>query len=237
MKITLEARKTTWVPFIDSRARLDVEWRSRAEYTAYSVRAEHTWPVKTRYTFSGLETDAPIPSSQLVVMEHGVPVVITSSVVSAVKDRFQSEEIEDPFVVVTDKLASLTRSEPAQRQLARGLIERIWTETIQRMVKVENKTGKAVKLELTIVDRPADELVFTGSVPEPNVRRAPEYVFEVTLEVDAVSTLQLTFTQSKKESIRAPVPAPRRGAGDGDEAEIAQMPDFDDMLTESAAEE
>lgn len=243
MKITLEARKTTWVPFIDSTAKLDVEWKSRAEYNAYAIRKEHTWTVQTRYTFSGLQTDAPIPTSQLVLMEQGVPIVITSSVVSAVKNRFQSEEIEDPFVVITDKLARVTRSEPQRRQLARGLIERSWTETIARLVKIENKTGKQVSLELTVVDKPADELTFHSSQPEPSVSRPPEYVYQLELDVDAIHTLHLTFELAKRESIQAPVTRRNRADQLEDDVEFAQelvqgeFPEVSDSITESAVEE
>src|SRR5262245_14054429 len=109
MKLTLEPRKTTWVPFLDSTAQLRLEWRCRVEYRRHNVRDASHWKVRTRYTFSGLACEHPIPSSQLIIMEQGIPLAITQTVVSAVRDRFQSEETDDPFVVVSDKLAGLKK--------------------------------------------------------------------------------------------------------------------------------
>ena len=93
MKITLEPRKTTWVPFVNSKAKLNREWRCRIQYGPSNVRGTTTRTVHTRYTFSALSCNYPLPSSQLIIMEQGVPLVITQTVVSAVKDRFQSEEV------------------------------------------------------------------------------------------------------------------------------------------------
>ena len=242
MKITIEARKSTWVPFLDTKAQLEIKWRARATYRAHNIRSPHTWPVSSRYTFKNISAKDAIPTSQLIIMEDGVPLAITQTVVSGVKARLQTEDIEDPFVVITDNLANLTKSEPQQTKVAKGVIERTWTETIVRNVKIENKTGKKVSLQLKIVDHPADELVFESSTPDPSNKQPPEYNFELTLEPDAEQSLLLRFTLGRREKIEVPVQVVQRR-----QAELAQqanqmppMPaydDLDDELVEAVEEE
>ena len=55
MKITLEPRKTTWVPFIDSKAKLEIEWTAKIEYTSWSASQNSTHSVDMRYIFTGLD--------------------------------------------------------------------------------------------------------------------------------------------------------------------------------------
>lgn len=205
MKLTLEPRKTTWVPFVDSVAQLKVLWRCRVEYRPHNARDTLTWAVRTRYVLSGLRCDHSIPSSQLILMEQGIPLAITQTVASAVKDRFQSEEMDDPFVVIIDKLAGLKKSEPRENRLGKGLLERSWVETIERSLRIENKTGKPVSLSITVVDHPAEELEFASATPEPNRSAPPEYTFDLELAVDQEFTLKVALKQARKETIRVPV--------------------------------
>jgi hypothetical protein len=230
MKLTIEPRKTTWVSFVDSRAQLKVEWRMRAEYQSHNVRNPLTWPVKSRYTFSGIEGALALPSAQLILLEEGVPLAITQSVASAVKDRFQSEEVDDPFVAVTDRLASLRKSDLKQTKLAKGLIERTWTETIERSIHIENRTGKLVKLIFTLVDHPAEELEFVQADPAPERSTPPEYVFNLELAVDAIKLLKVTLRQRRSESIRTPVEPVAYGAG-ANRAQLANE-DMQELMEE-----
>lgn len=209
MKLTLEPRKTTWVPFIDSTAQLKVLWRCRVEYRPHNVRDTLTWTVRTRYVISGLRCDHSIPSSQLILMEQGIPLAITQTVVSAVKDRFQSEEMDDPFVVIIDKLAGLKKSEPSEKRLSKGLLERSWVDTIERSLRIENKTGKVVSLVLTVVDYPAEELEFVSSAPEPARSAPPEYTFDLELPVDQEISLKVLLKQARKETIHVPIEKPQ----------------------------
>ncbi len=210
MKISIEARRTTRVPFLDSQARLERSWKARAEYRTSNVHDELTWPVTTRYSFSGLECGFPIPSSQLIIMEDGVPLTTTATVVSALKDRFSSEAIDDPFVIISDKVAGLKKSDVTQRRLAKALIERSWREDIRRNIKLENKTGKAVQLELTVIDQPASELVFVEATPAPDRVQPPEVVFELALEPEAIVNVEILLRRDCRETIRAPI-AQQRG--------------------------
>jgi hypothetical protein len=213
MKLTLEPRKTTWVPFLDSRAQLKIEWKSRAEYGTYNaLSADNTWPAKTRYTFTGLAGEHPIPSAQLVLMERGIPLAISQTVVSAVKDKFQSEELDDPFLVIRDKLAGLKRSDRQEKQVTKGLIERTWKETIERSVRIENRTGRKVTLSLTVVDRPAESLSFVSAEPAPSLARAPEYTFELELMPDEERSLKIVLSCERVESIRSRVEKPKARA-------------------------
>ncbi len=214
MKITIEARKNTWVPFLDAKAKLKISWRARATYRAHNIRSAHTWPVSSRYTFEGISTKDSIPSSQLIMMEDGVPLAITQTVVSGVKGRLQTEDIEDPFVIITDNLANLSKSDLKRQRVAKGVIERTWTETIVRNLKIENKTGKKVSLKLTISDHPADDLVFEKSEPAPSAKAPPEYSFDIELEPDAERSLSLTFKLSCREKIEIPVQVVQRLPGE-----------------------
>jgi hypothetical protein len=205
MKLTLEPRKTTWVSFLDSTAQLKMEWKCRAEYRAHNVRDTLTWQTFTRYTFTGLKAEHAMPSSQLIMMEQGIPLAITQSVVSAVKDRFQSELIQDPFVVITDKLASLKKKDMIEKRLAKGLVERSWVEVIERSLRVENRTGKPLTLALTVVDHAAEEVEFVSSEPAPALVQKPEVTFEVRLAPDQEQTVRVTLTLGRHESIRTPI--------------------------------
>ena len=107
MKITLEPRKTTWVPFIDTDATLEIHWTARIEYTPHAAHQDASHAVDMRYSFSGMQGAQFIPSSQLIIKESGIPLTITESVVSPIKDRFKSERVADPFVEISDKVASI----------------------------------------------------------------------------------------------------------------------------------
>jgi hypothetical protein len=137
-------------------------------------------------------------------MENGIPLTVAQTVVSAVKDRFQSEEVDDPFVVITDRVARLDKSEPKEKQLAKGLFERTWTETLERSLRIENRTGKTLRLALTVVDDPADELTFVSAEPAPVRRAPPEYGFDVELAPDAEGTIKVVLAHKKSETIKAP---------------------------------
>ena len=232
MKITLEPRKTTWVPFIDSKARLTIHWTAKIEYTTYSAHLDTSHEVMMRYGFSGLEGAGFIPSSQVIIKENGIPLTITESVVSPVNDRFSSERVQDPFVEVTDKLASIKKSKVTSRQLSRRMIERSWSEKITRSIKIENKTGRQVSLALTVVDRPAEELVFVSSTPAPDRTEQPEYIYAVTLEPDAVQVIKVELKLKSVEKLELPPeqagpppkPRPRRqGAEQQQQPNVPQM--------------
>lgn len=210
MKISIDSRRSTWVPFIDTHADLTISWRSRAEYSMHNIFQAQRWTVHTRYLFSGLSTEHAIPSSQLIIKENGIPLTITQSVASALKDRFQSEEIEDPFVEITDKLADVSKTEEQQKELTPGLIELSWTETITRQLKLENKTGKKVLLAFTVVDNPAESLVFIRSEPSPESKEAPEYHFSIPLAIDEEKSMQVILQINRKKSIQAPVEKPKQ---------------------------
>lgn len=227
MKLTLEPRKTTWVPFIDSTAQLKVLWRCCVEYRPLNVRDTLTWTVRTRHVISGLRCDHSIPSSQLILMEQGILLAITQTVASAVKDRFQPEEMDDPFVVILDKLAGLKKSEPSEKRLCEGLLERSWVDTIERSLRIENKTGKVVSLVLTVVDHPAEELEFVSSTPEPARSAPPGYTFDLELPIDQEISLKVTLKQARKETIHVPIekpPTPARPAAQAMQRNVVFSP-------------
>ena len=204
MKITLEPRKTTWVPFIDSTAKLEIEWTAKINYTGWSAHQNTTHSVDMRYIFTKLDGAQFIPSSQLIIKEEGIPLAITETVVSPVKDRFRSEKISDPFVEVNDKLASIEKSKVKSKQLSKRMIERSWTETINRSIRIENKTGKQVLLNLMVVDNPAEELIFISSTPEPTKKEPPEYIYDVKLAPDAIVTIKIELKLKKLEKLELP---------------------------------
>lgn len=204
MKITLEPRKTTWVPFLDCKAKVEMEWTARIEYSEWSVRQNSTHPVNMRYVFHIPGGNKFIPSSQLVIKEQGVPLAITQTVVTPVKDRFKSEKMVDPFVEINDRVAGIEKTKVTSRQLSKRMIERSWTETIERAIKVENKTGKTVKLSLTLTDQPASELTFSGSTPSPFSKEPPEYLFNLEMQKEEIHTIRVTFKLNKVEKIELP---------------------------------
>jgi hypothetical protein len=204
MKITLEPRKTTWVPFIDSEAKLEIEWTAKIEYTSWSASQNSTHNVDMRYIFTNLDGAQFIPSSQLIIKEEGIPLAITETVVSPVKDRFRSERLSDPFIEINDRLASIEKSKVATKKLSKRMIERKWTETINRSIKIENKTGKNVLLKLTVVDQPAEELIFVTSTPEATKKEPPEYFYDVELARDAIQTIKIELTHKKLEKLELP---------------------------------
>ena len=110
----------------------------------------------------------------------------------------------DPFVVLTDRLAGVTRGDGQEHRPARGLLERSWVETIERSLRVENKTGKAVSLALTVVDHPAAELSFERSEPAPTTANAPEYRYDLAIAPDQELTVKIVLRAARKESIRLP---------------------------------
>ncbi len=204
MKITLEPGKTTWVPFIESNAKVKISWTCKIEYTAYSIYNNNMHTANLRYVFSDLKGAQFIPSSQLIIKEEGIPLSITETVASPVKNKFKSEKIDDPFIEINDKIATIEKSKVISRTLSKRMIERAWTEKINRSVKIENKTGKKVLLKLSIVDKPAEELIFTSSEPAPSSKEPPEYYFDIELNEDDIKVIKLELKFKKLEKLELP---------------------------------
>jgi len=204
MKITLEPGKTTWVPFIETNAKVKIEWTCKIEYTVYSIHKNNKHTANLRYVFSDLNGAQFIPSSQLIIKEEGIPLTITETVASPAKNKFKSEKTNDPFVEINDKIATIEKSRVISKALSKRMIERTWTEKISRSVKIENKTGKKVLLKLTIVDKPAEELIFTSSEPEPEAKEPPEYYFAIKLNEDEIKVIKLELKFRKLEKLELP---------------------------------
>jgi hypothetical protein len=237
MKITLEPRKTTWVPFVDCNAKLEIEWTVRIAYNKAMARENTSHSAFMRYIFNDLEGAQFVPSSQLIIKENGIPLVITQSVASPVKDRFRSERIVDPFVEIGDRVAQIEKSEVATKQLSKGVVERSWTDTINRSIRMENKTGKEVLLKLTVLDRPAEELVFVSSTPKADSKEQPEYRYNVQLKSDEVKTIKIELKLKNVEKIESPPEGgrPLRPMGT-QRSDVISQQDVDSLL-ESVSDE
>lgn len=207
MKLTVEPRSTTWVPLIDCAAEVRIEWRCRAEYHAHNALDPISWGARTRYTFTGLAGVRGLPSSQLIVMEQGIPLAVAQTTASMAVDRLQTEEVDDPFVVVSDRVAAVAKERVVEKSLASGVLERTWTEVVERSLRVENRTGKLVRLALTVVDAPAESVGFVRAQPAPSHIATPEYGFALELPVDTEQTIQVVLQVQRRETIRSVRPS------------------------------
>jgi hypothetical protein len=226
-KVTLEPQKTTWVKFIDEKATMKVERTSKVYYYKDSILLNTTQSVEMKYLFSGLKGGKCIPSSQLIIKEKGIPVTITQTAISMDPTKFSSMTTSDPFVEISDDVASVERSKIKEKKLSRRVIEREWEETVTRVIKFKNKTGKKVSLDISIFENPADGILFESSNPKPVKTTPPERKWEINMAKEDEKILSIKWNVKRKESIRLPPDKSGAKGGEGEE--------FDELESEERA--
>jgi hypothetical protein len=194
-----------------------------------------------KYLFTNLKSGKCIPSSQLIIKEGGIPVSITQTVVSLSPDKFSSATTYDPFVEIEDKVAKVDKSKVKEKKLSKRLIERTWSETVKRVIKIENKTGKKILVELSVFENPADDILFTSSSPKPERSTPPERYWAIQLKKEQEKIITLTFSVQRKENIRLPPDKTIKGRiayQNEDMAEMAQQRmEFPEEIEEEIYEE
>jgi len=239
-KINLEPRKTTWVKFIDEKAKMKVERKCKVQYYRSNILSNLTHGIDMKYLFTNLKSGKCIPSSQLIIKEGGIPVSITQTVVSLSPDKFSSATTYDPFVEIEDKVAKVVKSKVKEKKLSKRLIERTWSETVKRVIKIDNKTGKKILVELSVFENPADDILFTSSSPKPERSTPPERHWEINLKKEQEKVITLTFSVQRKENIRLPPDKTIKGriAYQNQMVDAAeQQMDFPEELNEEAYNE
>ena len=213
-KITLEPRKTTWVNFIDEKAKMEIERTCKVYYYKSNILNNANHYVEMRYKFSGMKGNKMIPSSQLIIKENGIPVTITNTQVSLEPNKFSSTQTQDPFVEVTDNVANYKKSKVKEKKLSKRVIERTWEEDVTRVIKVSNKTGRNIVLELKVFENPAENVAFVSASPKPTETCAPERIWKLEFKKEQDRSLTLKFKVRRLESLRLP-PDKTRGGGEG----------------------
>jgi hypothetical protein len=232
MKITLEPRKETRVPFLRSPATMNMEHRIEIAYSTYSVKDNSTPTVNMRYMISGIRTDRTIPPSQLVILQQGVPVTVTHMAGSPAPGKLHSTWVDDPLVEVLDRVSRVEKKRTREKRLSSRVIERFTDEIVTRQVKIENKTGKALEMELTVQEDPASGITFVEAKPAPKSSQPPEHHWELSIPVEGVATVAITLEVKRVEKIE--LPPDRIG---GDRKPRGENYDLDDILTQAVQEE
>jgi len=203
-KITLEPRKTTRVPFLTGKAKMKTEHKLHIAYYGEDVLQSMDRSAQIRYTFTGLTSGKPIPGSQLIIKERGLPQTIARAEPSAIPDKFHSVWVEDPLVEISDRVAKVEQTKFEEKKLSNRLIERVREEAVTRTIRVMNKTGKAVHIRLEIEDSPANGLIFKNADPAPATSRPPEQIWELNIAKEADTTVSMKFNLKRTERIELP---------------------------------
>ena len=198
-KISLEPRKTTWVKFIDEKAKMVVERKCKVHYYKSNILTNLTHSIDMKYLFTGLKSGKCIPSSQLIIKEGGIPVSITQTVVSLSPEKFSSATTYEAFVEIEDNVAEVDKSKVKEKKLSRRLIERTWTETVKRVIKIENKTGKNIMVELSVFENPADDIVFVKANPKADKATPPERKWNIKMKKEGQKLITLTCPSCSKD--------------------------------------
>jgi hypothetical protein len=237
-RISLEPRKTTWVKFIEEAAKMKMERKCNIYYYKSNILSNITQYVDMKYKITGLKSGKCIPSSQLIIKENGIPVTITQTVVSLEPDKFSSATTNDPFVEITDNVASVEKSKIREKKLSKRVIERAWDETVTRVVKIENKTGKKISLDISVYENPAEDIVFVSSTPKPSRTTPPERAWTINMKKEEEKTITLKFTVKRTDSIRLP-PDKTRGYVDVPDAAmpLSQLESEEEYLDELEEQE
>jgi hypothetical protein len=203
-RITLEPRKTTRVPFLTGKAKMKTEHKLHISYYGEDVLQSMDRSAQIRYTFTGLTSGKPIPGSQLIIKEKGLPQTIARAEPSAIPDKFHSIWVEDPLVEISDRVAKVEQTKFEEKKLSNRLIERVREEAVTRNIRVQNKTGKAVHIRLEIEDSPANGLVFKNAEPAPNASRPPEQIWELNIAKEADVSVSMKLNLKRTERIELP---------------------------------
>ncbi len=241
MRITLHPRKTTRVPFLKSTSKVRLEHRLQLEYLPGAVKENYQPTPDMRYLLSGLPPNEAVPPSELIVFQKGIPVTTTTTKGTPGTGKLESAWMTDPLVEISDKVAGVTKVRQDEKRLSARVIERYTEETVVRMLKVENRTGKRVSLRLLLLERPSDGIMFTSAEPKPNRSSPPEHEWDLDVPVEGAATVTITLATKLLEKIELPPDRPGSGGRTGmalyDEAPAAAAPPDEDLFpTEQQAQ-
>ncbi len=211
-KITLEPRKTTRVPFIYDKAKMKTEHRLHIQFYGADILTTAARMALIRYSFTGLTSGKPIPASQLIIKEKGLPQTIAQTEPSAMPDKFNSQWVDDPLVEIMDRVSKVEQTKFEEKKLSNRVIERVREDTVTRAIRMVNKTGKPVTMKLEIEDAPASGLQFVSAEPSPTTIRAPEYIWEFSMAKEEERIVLVKFNFKRTERIELPADA-RLGVG------------------------
>ncbi len=203
-KITLEPRKTTRVPFISDKAKMKTEHKLHIQFYGADVLIAQNRTAMIRYCFMGMKSGKPIPASQLIIKEKGLPQTIAETEPSAMPDKFNSQWVDDPLVEITDRVSKVEQMKLEEKKLSNRVIERVREDNVTRAIRMVNKTGKPMTMRLEIEDAPASGLQFISAEPKPTNMRPPEYIWEFSMAKEEERTVTVKFNFKQTERIELP---------------------------------
>ncbi len=189
-KIRLEWFKFESVPF-------EINRETEIKYAVSSAQYDKlTHMTKIQYIFNNLNKD--IPQTDLIVMEKGLP-TLYSRTPGSVAGKLSSEKHDDTSIEINDLLVKVERGkeeikrEPPEHPDPR--IKEIETrrrkDLIQRKITLKNISNKRVQnLKLKYIE--VKEVRYESSVPEPTKKDLPEYIWEISLDPDQSTSVELS---------------------------------------------
>lgn len=228
MKITLQPRKTIRVPFLRSRSKVRLEHKLTVEYLPHSIK-ENEAPVPVmRYCLSDIQTKDAIPPSEMIVLQKGIPVMVTTTKGTPGTGKLESAWMSDPLLEVSDKVAGVKKLKQEEKRLSARVIERYVEETVVRALRISNKTGRPVNLLVQFQERPSDGIFFNSADPKPTKSAPPEHDWELQVPVEGEKVVTLNLTCKTLEKIELPPDRPAAHAREVDFAEDEAMEADDD---------
>ncbi|MHA1298565.1 MAG: hypothetical protein ACTSO9_03880 [Candidatus Helarchaeota archaeon] len=217
MKATLYPRKKVrleWFKF--ENVPFEINRESEVKYNVNSAQMDKlTHSTKIQYIFNNLNKD--IPQTDLIILEQGLPTMY-SRTPGSVAGKLASEKQIDTSLEINDLLVKVDRGkeeikrEPPEHPDPR--IKEIETRTrkdlIQRKITIKNISNKRVeKLKLKYIE--VKEVRYDSSIPEPDKKDLPEYIWEVSLDPDQSVSVEIkviveiikTFRIEKEPIVRS----------------------------------
>lgn len=205
MKATLATRKSVrlnWfkqkkVPFVLKRT---LEW-SYYKSNVQSNDIYHT--ALMQYIFSGLKD--PIPATNIIMFENDLPQAYLNTS-GSVGEKFSTDNIQDSGVTIKDRIVTVDQGEekvtkkpvpPHETHLFKEMQIHERTDKITRKITLTNETHRPISLmELTFIEN--SEIQFIKSTPEPKVKDAPEYKWEMDIPAESSFVIEIVAENNIK---------------------------------------
>ena len=203
MKLFLPSHETIRVKLFDNKAKAIEEYKTTLTYSPYSIKMDQNVTSSLIFTFTDLETSLMIPSSRIIVVKNGLPLMFNSTSGSSVKNKFKTDSIEDVNLKIQDRVGKIETLAMKENTLGSRLIERTWTEKIMRIISIRNETGRDIKnLIIEINDDPAHKITFQQADPAPSEINLPAHIWKLNLNIDEVKKINIFLNYAQKEQLK-----------------------------------
>lgn len=195
LKANIPSRKKIKLEWFKSKAEFKIERKTDIQYNASSVTDnKHNYNVYIKYILTKQGDPKDLPSgSPITLYKDGLPFLFLSTS-ATIGNKIISEEIIDADITVDDDIIEIKEGKPEitfeDALKPKEHVEvRTRYDEITRSIIIENKLDNEINLVLNF--KQTKDVSFINSTPEPNEKKEPLFVFNLTIHSEETTKITL----------------------------------------------